>query len=159
MNPDEITRVIKEAFPQLSETIKRKGAINNIYTLMAAFTSFTKEKLALHDLKNTIRSIKLMDKLYSRGDHILRNAIESIFIFSFSQMRGNCTPRNGKQFRRLYHLHYTVSIYGKFTRAVTKIRHSTQSKIYPMLLTFILTLAGILCFWLFDKSIYLFDKI
>ena len=91
MNQNEMSAIIDEAFPQLKEEIGKKGFLHNAYKLIGFLTDFTREKLSLHDLNTTIRSFRLVDKIYTKGDLVVKNAIENIFVFSFSHLQGNCT--------------------------------------------------------------------
>ena len=43
-----------------------------------------------HDFKMVEKCMNLVEKLYEKGNTLVRNAVENIFIFSFSTMLSRC---------------------------------------------------------------------
>jgi hypothetical protein len=56
----------------------------NIYQELQQFTEYTKTAIDDHDYTLAKRCFRLAGKLYEQGDTIVKNAIENIFVFSFS---------------------------------------------------------------------------
>jgi hypothetical protein len=56
----------------------------NVYKEMQHFTDYTRTAIEEHNLILVKKCFRLADKLYGQGDAIVKNAIENIFVYSFS---------------------------------------------------------------------------
>lgn len=84
MNEFEVPVYIAGRLPEL----KMKG--NNIYQTMQALTDYTKRMAIEHNFKAVERCMSLVERIYDKGTALVRNAVENIFIFSFSSIRMLC---------------------------------------------------------------------
>src|ERR1700727_175092 len=63
----------------------RLGHLNlNIYMELQHFTVFTIHAINQHNYSLARKCFRLADKLYGQGDSTVKNAIENIFVYSFS---------------------------------------------------------------------------
>ncbi|GGB15223.1 DUF7674 family protein [Puia dinghuensis] len=58
--------------------------------LIQLLTDFTKRMALEHDFQTVRKCMTLMGRLYEKGNMQTRNAIENIFIYSFSTMMCSC---------------------------------------------------------------------
>jgi hypothetical protein len=56
----------------------------NIYKDLQQFTDYTRQAVDQHNYTLAKKCFRLADRLYTNGDRIVRNAVENIFVFSFS---------------------------------------------------------------------------
>ena len=56
----------------------------NIYKDLQQFTDYTRQAVDRHNYTLVKKCFCLADRLYTNGDRIVRNAVENIFVFSFS---------------------------------------------------------------------------
>ncbi len=63
------------------------GPINmTIYKDLRHFTDYTRQAVDEHNYALAKRCFRLAEKLYDHGDAIVKNAVENIFVFSFSSI-------------------------------------------------------------------------
>lgn len=58
--------------------------------LVQSLTDYTKRMALEHDFKMVGKCMDLMGMLYEKGNQLTRNAVENIFIYSFSTMMCTC---------------------------------------------------------------------
>jgi hypothetical protein len=61
-----------------------------IPALVQSLTDYTKRMALEHDFKMVGKCMDLMAMLYEKGNTLTRNAVENIFIYSFSTMMCSC---------------------------------------------------------------------
>jgi hypothetical protein len=67
-----------------------KMSDKDIYQSMQALTDYTKRMALAHDFKMVERCLQLVEMVYEKGTALVKNAVENVFIFSFSSMRMQC---------------------------------------------------------------------
>jgi len=80
----EVPVYIAGRIPQLKMNDK------DIYQSMQALTDYTKRMAIEHNFKMVEKCLDLVEKIYDKGAALVKNAVENIFIFSFSSMRMLC---------------------------------------------------------------------
>lgn len=78
---DAVTEIIK-TIPETQEDFKESYKTNSPFMVISVFTKQIKRLIKENDQKILIKSILKMNKLYSKGDAALKNAIENIFVYS-----------------------------------------------------------------------------
>jgi len=88
----EIPALIARQLPQVQQDLCRAGAHAPLtaFQSIQVLTDYTKRMALEHDFTMVGRSMTLMGKLYEKGDSLVRNAVENIFIYSFSTLMCNC---------------------------------------------------------------------
>jgi hypothetical protein len=89
INQFEVPMYITEALPEISGDLK-VGTTNNAYQQMDILTAFTKKNILEHNYKAVKRSFKLADMLYSKGNMVVKNAIQNVFVYSFTSIFHTC---------------------------------------------------------------------
>ncbi len=90
MNQYEIGAIIEDELPSVTTEIKKYSAHGSIYKIMGVLAIFTKKTLLKHDLPTVIKCLNLADKIYAKGNMLVKGAVETIFIYSFSNLRASC---------------------------------------------------------------------
>jgi len=85
INQLEIPMYLEEALPEFSDELKAGGQ-HNAADMVSALTSFTCSKIREHNYSAVRRSFTVAEKLFSKGNEAVKNAIESIFVYSFTRM-------------------------------------------------------------------------
>ncbi len=65
----------------------------NINKAVGIFTAYTRSLFSRHDHCRTKSAMALADKIHRHGNSAVKNAIENIFIASFTQMYLLCKPK------------------------------------------------------------------
>lgn len=83
INQFEVPMYIEEAIPEITFVESNKG---NAYDMMDTLIEFTCKNIKDHDYKTVKRCFKIADKLYSRGNTVVKNAVKNVFVYSFTNM-------------------------------------------------------------------------
>jgi hypothetical protein len=88
----QIPALIARQFPEVQSDLCRAGAHAPLtaFQSIQVLTDFTKRMALEHDFATVGKCMTLMGKLYEKGNAIVRNAVENIFIYSFSTLMCNC---------------------------------------------------------------------
>jgi hypothetical protein len=88
----QIPALIARQFPQIQQDLCLAGAHAPLeaFKSIQVLTDFTKRMALEHDFKMVGKSMTLMGKIYEKGNSVVRNAVENIFIYSFSTLMCNC---------------------------------------------------------------------
>ena len=86
---------LEDAIPEISSdlVLSRK---RNAYDMMNTLTAFTCQNINEHNYNVVKRCFQMADKLYSKGNTMVKNAVENVFVYSFSKML-NTYPAEKKQ--------------------------------------------------------------
>ncbi len=90
LTPFEVPAYIAGQLPQLNHDICRPGTPLTAYQSVQVLTDFTKRMALEHDFKMVGKCMGLMGRLYDKGNTVVRNAVENVFIFSFSSLMCTC---------------------------------------------------------------------
>lgn len=82
MNHTEAIKEIIEVIPEMQQEFNESYKTTSPYMVINAFTKQIKKLIKNHDQKMLKKCIQKMNKLYNRGDHKLKGAIENIFVYS-----------------------------------------------------------------------------
>ena len=86
----EVPAFIASKLPQVKSDLCREGAGLSIYQSIQVLTDYTKRMALEHDFKMVEKCMGLVEKIYEKGNTAVKNAIENVFIFSFSTMLSRC---------------------------------------------------------------------
>ena len=90
MNQYEVQGFIAGKLPQLKNDLTQSGPQATIYQSMQVLTDYTKRMAIEHDFKMVERCMSLVQKIYEKGNTLVKNAVENVFIFSFSSIMTIC---------------------------------------------------------------------
>ena len=96
MNIYEVPAIIEDELPAIKNEIHKSCAVGNVHAVIQVLTSYTKKMMNLHNVPVVINCLSLADSLYNKGNNLVKNAIENVFVFSFSAMRTCCDAAEWK---------------------------------------------------------------
>ena len=76
--------------PQVKKELSHHGAALTAYQSMQVLTDYTKRMALEHDFKMVQKCMGLVETLYAKGNSPVKNAVENVFIFSFSSIMSRC---------------------------------------------------------------------
>jgi len=92
------------------------GHINmNIYKDLQRFADYTKNAVGQHNYALAKRCFRLAEKLYANGDAIVKNAVENIFVYSFSSI----IPPDGLD-RIILKSYIPVTLYALYVKQINQ---------------------------------------
>ena len=109
INQLEMPVYIKEALPELSNDLNAHKKDNPFEALNTLFT-FTTRNVMEHNYRVVKRCFDIADKLYSRGNGVVKNAVQNVFVYSFTKMF-HSFPGEKKELMAMIHISlYTLYI-------------------------------------------------
>lgn len=116
MNQLEAAREITTVIPEAAAEISGAGALKSPFTLIRIITGHTRKMVVQHNEIMVRKCLKLMDKIYTKGDRAVKNAVENVFIFSLDHILSACNAPERKQlFRKV-----PINLYSAYIKQVYK---------------------------------------
>ncbi len=115
INQLEMPMYLQEALPEISSELKLDKTCNP-FTLMHTLTEFTGENIKEHNYTVVKRCFKVADKLYSKGNGTVKNAVQNVFIYSLTNIFQTCKLEKSRVLAML-----PISLY---TLYLTQVYHS-----------------------------------
>lgn len=113
MNYLQAVKEITDVVPDFEREIK-EIKIQNSYSIIRTFTERIKNMIRQNDRNLLFRSLQKMDKIYTDGDTILKNAIETTFIYSLD----NCTAFCSEEYRKVIFSHISDNLQKVYSRQI-----------------------------------------
>lgn len=82
----EIIKILPETNQEFSETYKTKTP----FVVINVFTKQIKKLILKNESETLLACLKKMNDLYLKGDQSLRNAVETVFVFSLDSLTFSC---------------------------------------------------------------------
>ena len=86
----EVPAYIAGKLPQVKKDLSHPGGPLTAYQSMQVLTDYTKRMALEHDFKMVEKCMGLVETLYLKGNSLVKNAVENVFIFSFSSIMSRC---------------------------------------------------------------------
>jgi hypothetical protein len=93
INQLEIPMYLEDALPEICADLKARKK-DSAYNLMNILSAFTNKNIESRNYNVVKRCFLVADKLYSRGDTKVKNAVENVFVYAFSRLL--CLNKNEK---------------------------------------------------------------
>ncbi len=90
MNTYEVPAIMEDELPAIKEELKENCILGNVNTAMQILVRYTRKMMNLHDLPAVAQCMRLADKIYDKGNMMVKNAVENVFVYSFSGLRTCC---------------------------------------------------------------------
>ncbi|GAA4151729.1 hypothetical protein GCM10022217_05830 [Chryseobacterium ginsenosidimutans] len=105
----EITNVIPEIEIELKNNISQ-----NSYSVIQTFTDKIKNMIRQNDRNILFKCLKKMDEIYRNGDVVLKNAVETTFVYSLD----NCTAFCSEEYRKVIFSHISQDLQKIYSRQI-----------------------------------------
>lgn len=86
MNQFDVPAFIAVKLPQVKQDLRTSGRETTIYQSIQVLTDYTKRMAIEHNFKMVEKCMALVEKIYEKGNTLVKNAVENVFIFSFSSI-------------------------------------------------------------------------
>ncbi len=101
LNQYEVPACMADELPELNEELKAISPALNIFKSVQCLANFTKRKAADHDISGVKQCFSLAEKIYFNGNENVKNAMENVFIFSFSSLLNACSREERNKLQSL----------------------------------------------------------
>lgn len=113
MNYLQAVREITDVVPDFEKEVK-EIRIQNSYSIIRTFTERIKNMIRQDDRNLLFKSLQKMDKIYTDGDTVLKNAIETTFIYSLDNYTAFCS----EEYRKVIFSHISANLQKVYSRQI-----------------------------------------
>ncbi len=85
---------------QVGSDFKKISLTPNVYKSLQCLAALTKKKLLEHNILKVKTYLSIVQKIYNHGNQMVKNAIEDVFIKSFSELINKCNTDEQELLRR-----------------------------------------------------------
>jgi hypothetical protein len=86
----EVPAFIAGNLPQVKNDLSPKGVALTAYQSIQVLTDYTKRMAFEHNFNMVQKCMTLVQHIYEKGNTLVKNAVENIFVYSFSTMLSRC---------------------------------------------------------------------
>jgi len=86
INRFEVPMYLEEGLPNISQDLNSAKNCKDIHSSIHLFLDYTFNKIRENNLTAVKKCFVLADKLYSKGDRVVKSALENVYVFSFSNL-------------------------------------------------------------------------
>jgi len=90
LNQHDVPALIAGKLPQIKPELRKNGSEVTVYQSVQALTDYTRRMAIEHDFKMVEKCMSLVGNIYDKGNTLVRNVIENVFVFSFSSIMSTC---------------------------------------------------------------------
>jgi hypothetical protein len=83
INDEEVSSYVGKEIPELTAAIE-KGKCRNAYDVVKQLFTYTASQIVTQNVAAARKGLALAEQLYDNGNRVVKNAIENIFVYSFS---------------------------------------------------------------------------
>ncbi len=83
ISQQDISDYIGQEMPELSDVCSKEKS-RTVYDVVRHMLKYTKSQLIKHNLNAAKKCMILAEQLYQKGNNAVKNAIENVFVYSFS---------------------------------------------------------------------------
>jgi len=96
INQYEVPAYLVDELPEMEQELKSFSSTLNIFKTLQCLANYTKTKVIQHDLKAVKNSLTIAENIYVKGNSMVKNAMENVFVYSFSSLM-NCGNNDEKR--------------------------------------------------------------
>jgi hypothetical protein len=86
INQFEVPMYLEEILPDIAPSLKQSTHPVNVYQAVHVFLDYTFKKIKDHNYAVVKKCFALAEKLYSKGNNVVKCAVANVFVFSFSSI-------------------------------------------------------------------------
>lgn len=109
-NDTDAGKLISQELPELNERFE-ETKIQGVHKIVRALFDYTREKVDTYDLSAVGKCFSVVERLYSSGDAAIRNAIETVYVFSLEKILCNTCKHKAELMNMI-----PESIHGAYVR-------------------------------------------
>lgn len=105
INQYEVPAYLEDELPEIKEELRKIHPTLSIFKTIQCLADYTRRKVSQHDLKTVKKCFAIADNIYSKGNRIVKNAIENVFVYSFSSLMSVCSKDVKRQLQSIMPLY------------------------------------------------------
>ena len=105
LNQYEVPAYLADRIPAIVPDLKTISPTLNIFKTIQCLANYTREKVTQHDFKSVKKCFAIAEDVYMKGNSQVKNAIENIFVYSFSSLLNLGSNDEKRQLQAVMPLH------------------------------------------------------
>lgn len=101
INQFEVPSIIADELPELKPELRYLPSLGSIFKAMQMLVDYTNKMFSLGKIKNVKKCMEVTEKIYEKGNMVIKNAVENVYIFSFSKILMGCDREERKSLEAL----------------------------------------------------------
>ncbi|SFW89664.1 DUF7674 family protein [Chitinophaga sancti] len=97
MNQYEAAAEIADEIPSIQKEIVKAPVFGSAYLCIKVLANYTLKMIQDHQIREVQHSMRLAEKIYNKGNQLVKTAIENVFIYSFSAMKMVCSRQEWQE--------------------------------------------------------------
>jgi hypothetical protein len=94
INQLEIPMFLEDALPEMTH-LPVAGVKQDAYKAIKHLATFTDQQIRERNFDTVKKCFAVADRLYDNGNGVVKNAIQNVFVFSFTKMFQSCPAHKG----------------------------------------------------------------
>ena len=86
INQYEAATYLLDELPEIKQDLKSISPTLNIFKTIQCLTDYTRVKVMQHNLRVVKKCFAIADNIYATGNALVKDAIENVFVYSFSAL-------------------------------------------------------------------------
>jgi len=116
MNQYEVPACIEDELPEIKDELNIIAPAGNVFKTLQCLSGYTRRMITLHNYSAVRKCFALAEKIYNHGNTMVKNAIENVFVYSFSSMFNRCEEKEIP----VIHAMMPLSLYSIYVRQILK---------------------------------------
>lgn len=116
INQFEVPAYLADELPEIKEELTGIAPQQNIIKTISCLAGYTKKKVKEHDLRLVRKCFMIAENMYSKGNNIVKDAIENIYVYSFSSIFNLCSREEKNKIQSLI----PISLYSAYVQQILK---------------------------------------
>jgi hypothetical protein len=96
MQQEDVPQYIGKVVPELRDQVSSKDQCSNIYQAMHLLLDFTNDMIHANNFSMVERCFALAEKLYTKGNHVIKGAVENVYVFALDQTLSHSIEKKEK---------------------------------------------------------------
>ncbi len=101
----EVSAYLANNLPEIKTELRNTYPTLNIFKSIQCLVNHTRGKLIQHDIQAVKNCLAVAEYIYARGNKLVKNAMENVFVYSFSSLLNASSHEEKRQIQTIMPLH------------------------------------------------------
>lgn len=116
MNQYEMAAELADEIPEIRKDVIHLSVLGNAYLSMKVLATHTHKLITAHEFRQVEKCMRVAERIYEKGNTLVRNAVENVYVFSFSTLQVSCSRTEW----RLVKAKMPLSLFSMYIRQIMK---------------------------------------
>lgn len=116
MNQYEVPACMEDELPEIKEELSHVASSVNAFKALQCLADYTRKMVSLHNYSIVKKCFAVAEHIYDAGNAVVKNAVENVFVYSFSSIINRCEAQERTQL----HAIMPLSLYSVYVRQILR---------------------------------------